>query len=119
MNVFRDFCEMICADIEMNKIDGTKDHHFFIWYNLSAHHTGYTHETVTNRAGPLRFLIVPRLQYYPKFRPIEYTVCELTLRLRIKKEADWDMDNCKMQISEIAMSIGSFDNTFLHCQHQW
>ncbi len=103
----------------MNGIDGTNDHRIFIWDNLLAHHAVYVHEMVLNPAGPRRFLIVPQLQYHPKFRPIKYTICKVTLRLRIKKEADWDMDNQKMKLSEIAMSIGPFDNTFLHCGYQW
>ncbi len=92
---------------------------FFIWDNLRAHHAAYVHEMVTNRAGPWRFSIMPRLQYHPKFKPIEYTICEVTLRLWLKKEADWDMDDLDQQICRIAMLVGQFDPTFQHCGYRW
>ncbi len=114
-NVFRDFCELICLDIEMNGIDGTDDHQIFIWDNLRAHHAAYVHKTVTNRAGPRRFSIVPRPQCHPKFGPIEYTICMVTLRLWFEKEADWDMDDLEQQICQIAMSVSQFDSTFQYC----
>ena len=76
------------------------------------------HETVTNRAGPCRSSIVPRPQYHPKFGPIEYKICEVALRIKLKKEADWDMDDLEQQIMDIAMDIGPFETTFLHCGYQ-
>jgi hypothetical protein len=117
-NVFRDFCETVCADIEANGIAETNNHRVFLWDNFSAHHSAYVHETVTNRAGPRRFSIVPRPQYHPKFGPIEYKICEVTSRIKLKKEADWDMDDLEQQIMNIAMDIGPFETTFLHCGYQ-
>ena len=35
-NTFRDFCEYICNDIEVNGIPGTDDQRIFIWDNLST-----------------------------------------------------------------------------------
>jgi hypothetical protein len=118
-NVFRDFCELVCGDIESNGIDGMDNHRIFIWDSLRAHHAAYVHETVTNRAGPRRFSIVPRPQYHPKFGPIEYTICKVTLRLWLEKKADWDMDDLEQQICRIAMSVGQFEPTFLHCRYRW
>jgi hypothetical protein len=69
------------------------NHCIFIWDNLQAHHAAYVHKTVMNHAGPRRFLIVPQPQYHLKFGLIAYTTCEVTLRLRLKKKADWDMDD--------------------------
>jgi len=105
-----------CADIEANGIAETDDHRVFLWDNLSAHHSAYMHETVTNCAGPRRFSIVPRPQYHPKFGPIEYKICEVTLRIKLKKEGD--MDDLEQQIMNIAMDIGPFETTFLHCGYQ-
>ena len=76
------------------------------------------HETVTNCAGPRRFSIVPRPQYHPKFGPIEYKICKVTSRIKLKKKADWDMDDLEQQIMDIAMDIGPFETTFLHCRYQ-
>ena len=73
---------------------------------------------MTNRAGPHRFSIVPRPQYHPKFGPIEYKICEVTSRIKLKKEVDWDMDDLEQQIMDIAMDIGPFETTFLHCGYQ-
>jgi hypothetical protein len=43
----------------------------------------------------------------------------VTSRLRLKKEADWDMDDLEQQICRIAMSVSQFDPTFLHCGYRW
>ena len=51
-NIFRDFCDYVCTDIETNNIPGTDFHRIFIWDNLAAHHSRYVHSTVTVRAGP-------------------------------------------------------------------
>ena len=83
-----------------------------------AHHSAYVHETVTNRAGPCRFSIFPRPQYHPKFGSIEYKICKVMLRIKLKKEADWNMNDLEQQIMDIAMDIGPFETTFLHCGYQ-
>jgi hypothetical protein len=103
----------------MNGVKGADNNHIFIWDNLRAHHAVYVHETVTNRAGPWRFSTVPRPQYHPKFGPIKYTICEVTLQLHLENEADWDMDNLEQQICQIAMSVGQFEPIFLHCGYPW
>jgi hypothetical protein len=91
---------------------------FFVWDNLLAHHLAYVHKTVTNCAGPHRFSIVLWPQYHPKFGLIEYKICKVTSQIKLQKEADWDMDNLEQQIMDIAMSIGPFETTFLHCGYQ-
>ena len=84
-NIFRDFCNRVCTNIEQHGIAGTDDHRVFIWDNLLAHHAPYVHHTVTGRGGPRQFSIVARPQYHPKFGPIEYAICELTDILRMRK----------------------------------
>ena len=68
-NMFRDFCENVCSDIQVNGIAITDDNRVFIWDNLATHHCAYVHMTVTARAGPCRFYIVSRPPYHPKFGP--------------------------------------------------
>jgi hypothetical protein len=58
INIFCDFCDYVCWDIETNNIPGTNAHWIFIWDNLAAHHSMYVHSTVTNRDGPSLFSIV-------------------------------------------------------------
>jgi hypothetical protein len=118
-NVFQDFCELVCLDIEMNGIGGTDNHQIFIWDNLRAHHAAYVHEPITNRAGPQRFSIVPRPQYHPKFGLFEYTICKVTSQLWLKKEANWGMDDLEQQICRIAKLVSQFNPTFQHCGYQW
>ena len=118
-NVFRDFCDHICTEIERFGVDGTDDHRIFIWDNLAAHHSAYVHQTVTGRDGPRRFSIVARPQYHPKYGPIEYKICELTNILRDRKQPDWNMRMLEDGIYQAAMSIKSFDSTFVHCGYRW
>ena len=72
---------------------------------------------ILRQMASLRWMI-PRPQYHPKFGPIEYKICEVTLRIKLKKEANWDMDDLEQQIMDIAMDIGQFESTFLHCEYQ-
>jgi hypothetical protein len=57
INIFCDFCDYVCRDIETNNIPGTNAHRIFIWDNLAAHHSAYVHSTVTNCDGPSLFLL--------------------------------------------------------------
>jgi hypothetical protein len=41
-NIFHDFCDYMCMDIETNNIPGTDFHWVFIWDNLTAHHSAST-----------------------------------------------------------------------------
>lgn len=87
-NIFRDFCDHICTDIETNpvtyqdpatqQIIDTDDHRILMWDNLVAHHAAYVHQTVTGRGGLRQFSIIARPQYHPKFAPIEYKICDIT-----------------------------------------
>jgi hypothetical protein len=118
-NVFRNFCDHICTEIERFGVDGTDDHRIFIWDNLAAHHSVYVHQTVTGRDGPRRFSIVARPQYHPKYGPIEYKICELTNILSDQKQPDWNMQMLEDGIYQAAMSIKTFDSTFIHCGYRW
>jgi hypothetical protein len=91
-NIFRDFCDYVCRDIETNNIPGTDFHQIFIWDNLGAHCSRYVHNTVTNRVDPSNFSIVPRPPYNPKYGSIEYKICEVMEKIRLKKEEDWNMN---------------------------
>ena len=119
INIFRDFCEYVCRDIETNNIPGTDFHRVFIWDNLAAHHSVYVHNTVTNRVGPSNFSIVPRPPYHPKYGPIEYKICEVMERIRLKKEDDWDINRLEQEIMIAAYQIEHFDTTFQHCGYKW
>lgn len=114
-NIFRDFCDHICTDIETNGHNGTDDHRILMWDNLTAHHAAYVHQTVTGRAGPRRFSIIARPQYHPKYAPIEYKICDVTQKVALEKVEDWDMARLEQAIVNAAMTIGPFDSTFHHC----
>ena len=114
-NTFRIVCEYVCSDIEVNGIADTDDNRVFIWDNLAAHHCAYVHATVTARAGPCRFYIIPRLPYHPKFSPIEYKICDITQQIKLETKPDWDIAELEQQVVALAMRIGPFDSTFLHC----
>lgn len=115
VEVFRDFCDYICSDIEQNRIPGTDDHRVFLWDNLRAHHSAYVNQTVTGREGPCQFTIVPRPPYQPKYGPIEYKICDLTHDVRYKKESQWNLARLEQEVRRAAQRIGPFDTTFQHC----
>ena len=118
-NIFRDFCDYVCRDIETNNIPGTDFHRIFMWDNLAAHHSRYVHNTVANRVGPSNFSIVPRPPYNPKYGSIEYKICEVMEKIRLKKEEDWDLNRLEQEIMIAANQIERFDETFIHCGYQW
>ena len=113
--VFRDFCEMICRDIETNRIPGTDDHRVMLWDNLNSHHAAYVHQTVTGRTGPCQFTIVPRPPYQPKYGPIEYKICDLTDDIRKRKTREWDSARLEQEVYAAARRIGPFNSSFAHC----
>ena len=119
INIFRDFCDHICTEIEQFGVEGTDDHRIFIWDNLAAHHSAYVHQTVTGREGPRRFSIIARPQYHPKYGPIEYKICEVKSILRKRKEPHWTMQMLENEIYQAAASIETFDSTFVHCGYRW
>jgi hypothetical protein len=41
-NIFRNFCDYVCMDIETNNIPGNDFNWVFIWDNLTAHHSAST-----------------------------------------------------------------------------
>jgi len=86
---------------------------------LDAHHCAYVHATVTARAGPRHFYIIPRPLYHPKFGPIEYKICDITQQIKLETKPDWDIAELEQQIMALAMRIGPFDSTFLHCGYRW
>jgi hypothetical protein len=118
-NTFCDFCEYICNNIEVNGIAGTDDQCIFIWNNLSAHHSAYVHVMVTARAGPCHFYILLRPPLHPKFGPIEYKICSITQKIKLKTEPDWDIAEVEQQVMALTMTIGPFDSTFINRGYQW
>ena len=119
INIFRDFCDHICTEIEQFGVEGTDDHRIFIWDNLAAHHSAYVHRTVPGHEGPRWFSIIARPQYHPKYGPIEYKICEVTSILRKRKKPHWTMQTLENEIYQAAASIETFDSTFVHCGYRW
>jgi hypothetical protein len=119
INIFRDFCDHICSEIEQFGLEGTDDHRIFLWDNLAAHHSAYVHQTVTGREGPRWFSIVARSLYHPKYRPIEYKICKVTSILWQRKELQWTMRMFEDGINQAVASISTFDSTFEHCGYRW
>jgi hypothetical protein len=115
INIFRDFCDHICTEIEQYGVEGTDDHRIFIWDKLAAHHSAYVHQTVTGREVPRRFSIIARRQYHPKYGSIAYKICKVTSILRKRKEPHWTMQTLENEIYQAAASIETFDSTFVHC----
>jgi hypothetical protein len=62
---------------------------------------------VTNCTGPRWFSIITPPQYHLKFGSIKYTICEVVLQLRLKKEVDWEMDNLEVQICKTPCILDS------------
>ena len=89
INVFRDFVDHICHDIEQNGHNGTDDHRIFLWDNLNSHHSPYVHQTVVGREGPRRFNIIARPPYHPEMGPIEYAICEINTLLKRQLLEHW------------------------------
>ena len=119
INVFRDFCDSICCNIEQHPIPDTDDHRILMWDNLISHHAAYVHQTVVGRPGPPRFSIIARPQYHPKIAPIEYKICDITDKIRLEKSAEWDLTKLEREICRVAHLIGPFDSTFHHCGFRW
>jgi hypothetical protein len=88
-NIFCDYCDYICQDIEMKNITGTDSHQIFIWDNLAAHHSQYVHNTVTARVGPSHFTIFLWPPSHPKYGPIEYKICKVMEKIWLKRKSDW------------------------------
>jgi hypothetical protein len=118
-NIFRDFCDYVCMDIETNNIPGTDFHWVLLWDNLSAHHSAYVHNTVTGRVGHSNSSIVPQPPYHPKYGPIEYKICKVMERIWLKKEENWDLNRLEHKITLAANQIKRFEETFIHCGYQW
>jgi hypothetical protein len=84
-----------------------------------AHHSAYVHSTMTNRDGASQFSIVAQSPCHPKYGPIEYKICEVMEKIRLKKEEDWNMNRFEYEIALTAHQIERFDETFTHCGYQW
>ena len=113
--IFGDFINSICNDIEQFGHDGTDDHRIFMWDNLAAHHAGYVHQMVNERAGSRQFSILARPPYHPKYGPIEYKICDVISRTMVLKQKHWTMEDLEHEICRIGHTLGQFDSTFAHC----
>ena len=118
INIFRDFVDHICTDIENNPVLPTDQHRVFLWDNLAAHHSAYVHQTVTGRTGAVSFSIIARPPYHPKYGAIEYKICDLTHDLSMTKRPHWDTQRLERAVSESAQRIGPFKSTFDHCGYE-
>ena len=74
---------------------------------------------VTGCVGPSSFSIVPRPPYHPKYGPIEYKICEVMEKIRLKKEEDWDLNRLEHEITLAANQIKRFEESFIHCGYHW
>jgi hypothetical protein len=119
INIFRDFVDEICRDIEAAPIPVVDNHRIFLWDNLAAHHSAYVHQTVTGRGGNQQFSIVPRPPYMPKYGPIEYKICDITHDVMKRKLADWDVPTLEREVLRAVQTIGPFNSTFRHCGYKW
>jgi hypothetical protein len=118
-NIFHDFCDYNLRDIETNNIPGTNLHWIFIRDSLMVHHSMYVHSAVTNRDGLSQISILPRPPHHPKYGPIEYKICEVMEKIRLKKVEDWNMNRLEHEIALAAHQIERFDETFTQCGYQW
>jgi hypothetical protein len=119
INIFRDFCDLICLEIEQFEVVGTDDHRILIWDSLTVHHSAYVHQLVKGCQGSCRVSVVAPPQYLPKFVPNEYKICELTNILQQRKEPNWIMLTFENAVYQAAASIEMFDSTFEHCGYRW
>eukprot|EP00536_Pseudo-nitzschia_multiseries_P013481 jgi/Psemu1/35288/gm1.35288_g len=87
----------------------------FLWDNLSSHYSTIVYESVMGRVRPTQFDILPRLAYQPKYRLIEYVICQLLNYMKVKVMGELDLDQMEQQILNSAAAIGPFDATFAHC----
>ena len=70
--IFLDFVDHICMDIEVNGHAGMDDHYVFLWDNLAANHSPIMNNAVYLRVGHRKFSIVCQPPYHPEYGPIEY-----------------------------------------------
>jgi hypothetical protein len=57
--------------------------------------------------------------YHPKYGPIEYKICEVMEKIRLKKEENWDLNRLEHEITLAANQIKRFEESFIHCGYHW
>ena len=117
--VFADFMDRVCSDIENNPVQGDEDR-YVLWDNLTAHMTGLVIATVEMRDSRPQhsFTVVPRPPYQPKYAPVEYIFCEISMRLQQLVRPNWTLIDLRMAIEQILVTIGrdcKLNRTFRHC----
>jgi hypothetical protein len=117
--VFADFVNEICEDLENNPAPGNVNNwRCFLWDNLAAHLSPLLVQTVEARPSPNHFFIVPRPPYQPKYGPIKYIFCELAGELQKRIQPNWTILHLEHEINDVCAMLGcdgKFDNTFAHC----
>ena len=120
IEVFRDFIEEICTEIEVDGLHllgyDTDDRRVFLWDNLNSHLSHLVTQVVEARGdGPTIFTSVPRPPYQPKYGPIEYTICDLVGHLAIDAQANWTTALLEVKIREASQQIKGIWNNFDFC----
>jgi transposase len=120
--VFADFVDEICKDIEENPVSHDTDkERIFMWDNLAAHKTPLVLSTMENRETDHVFHSICRPPYQPKFAPIEYIFCQLSTELRRRVKQRWTKENLRDEVHNIILALGwdgSIDRTFRHCGYK-
>ena len=116
--LFSCFCDHVCTQIELSPIAGLDNQRYFLWDNLSTHECPVIHQTVEMRNGPCKFDIIKRPPYQPKYGPVEYAICMITMLLRDIVTEATSTQSLKPLIRQAAANVGrneGFNNTFDHC----
>ena len=103
VEVFHDFINTICREIEVDELHGqydTDDQRVFLWDNLTLHMSHLVAQIVEGRQGPTVFSFVPWPLYQPKYGPIEYVICDLVGHPAIDAQANWTTTLLERKIRE-------------------
>jgi hypothetical protein len=123
--LFADFVNQVCSDIERYPVEGD-DERVFLWDNLSVHLTELVTATIEDRPSrnAHRFYSIPRPPYQPKWAPVEYTFCQVAMKLAARVDVSWTIDTLRDELHSIVLSLGfedggSVNKTFHHCGYKW
>ena len=117
--VFSDFLDEVCTEIEDNPALGDVDvERVVLFDNLRSHLTPLVYNTVEHRGGDIRFEIVRRPPYQPKFGPTEYVFCQVAMRLQRLVQPNWTLEDLRQNLNTVFANVGcdgGFDRIFQHC----
>ena len=108
ITTYSSFLDSICSELEDYRIPNTNNHRVFLHDNLYSHLAPLVITTVENRGGDQQFTIVSRPPYQPKYRPIEYKICDLLSEVKIESKKEWSLHNLEQELYRAAVRIGPF-----------